>query len=45
MGEDQIRALIEKWREQSQYSWSIGDAGAGRAWDEAADQLEEELNR
>jgi len=42
--EEQIKALITKWREQSDYSWSIGDSGAGRAWSEAADQLEEELN-
>lgn len=42
--EEQIKALIVKWREQSDYSWSIGDSGAGRAWSEAADQLEEELN-
>ncbi len=45
MNEDQIRALIQKWKEQSEYSWSIGDAGAGRAWAEAAEQLEEELER
>lgn len=44
MERDKVLALITKWREQSQYSWSIGDAGAGKAWADAADQLEEELD-
>lgn len=44
MDREKIVALIEQWREQSQYSYSIGDMGAGRAWDKAADELEEALD-
>lgn len=39
-----VEALIAKWREQAEYSYSIGDHGAGRAWNEAADQLRESLD-
>lgn len=42
--EERLRALIAEWREQSTYSWSIEDGGAGRAWSEAADALEKELD-
>lgn len=44
MDRETILALITKWREQAEYSYSIGDMGAGRAWNEAADELKEGLD-
>ena len=44
MEREAILALITKWREQSEYSYSVGDMGAGRTWSEAAEQLEEALD-
>lgn len=45
MDKETILNLIKAWREQSDYSWSVGDSGGGRAWTEAADQLEEALDQ
>lgn len=44
MDRDTIEQLIREWREQSEYSHSIGDVSAGNAWNRAAQDLEDKLN-